>query len=195
MTVQLEERRAPPALEARFTAARTTAVDIAEHLDRLRALAAACEHVTEFGVRGANGSTVALLAGQPARFVAWDLNPAAIVSPAVLGLLQCAGCTRFEPRVGDTLRVQIEATDLLLIDTVHTYGQLLGELTIHAPRVLRWIALHDTVTFGECGEDGTKPGLRAAVAAFLLCCPRWSVREDHPQNNGLMILEREDAPR
>lgn len=192
MTTAVEERRAPPELEAALARSRTTATDIVEHLDRLRALAAACEHVTEFGVRGANGSTVALLAGQPSTFVAWDINPAAIVSQAVLDLLRVAGFTRFQPRVGDSLLVSIEPTDLLLIDTLHTADQLASELARHEEHVARWIALHDTATFGDVGEDGG-PGLRDAVARFLERRRWWWIREDCPHNNGLMILERRAA--
>jgi len=185
--------------------------DIVEHLPLLRELASRCEHVTEFGCRRANGSTVALLAGQPSRFVTWDINPWAIVSQQMADLLACGandgvwtgkvGRTQFEPRVGDTLAIApIEPTDLLFIDSLHTYAQLFAELMRHVSPgarplpVRKWIAFHDTVTFGQTGEDGKAPGLRAAIWHFQKqSMPLWGVKLDLPNNNGLTVLERYDA--
>lgn len=192
MGLLTDARAAPAVLEERFRRARTEPSDIHEHLDRLRELASRCEHVTEFGLRWASGSTVAFLAGQPATLVSWDLEPAFVVSQAVADLLACAGRTRFQPRVGDSRLVTIEPTELLFVDTVHTYRQLREELGRHGARVGRWIALHDTATYGAVGDDGAAPGLRQAVADFL-AAPfpgGWRALEDHPHNNGLMILER-----
>lgn len=202
MGLLTDARAAPAVLEERFRQARAGPSDIHEHLDRLRTFASRCEHVTEFGIRGANASTVALLAGQPAELVCWDVNPWAVVQQAVADLLVGAGRTRFQPRVGDSRTVTIEPTELLFVDTVHTYAQLVAELRRHGAQVGRWIALHDTATYGDVGDDGSRPGLRAAVRAFLADAfltdvrdgPRrsagWRVLEDHPHNNGLMILER-----
>lgn len=172
--------------------------DIYEHLPLLRELAAQCEHVTEFGTRRANGSTVALLCGQPSTFVTWDINPYAIISQQVADLVVYAGRTKFEPRVGDTLKISpIEMTDMLFIDSLHTATQLLAELKLHADpirkTVRKYLVFHDTETFGMRGEDGSKPGLRAAIRFFQSkwALPQWRLKHDLRNCNGLVVLEAE----
>jgi hypothetical protein len=184
--------------------------DICEHLPLLRELASRCEHVTEFGTRRANGSTVALLVGQPETLVTWDINPLAIYGPGIPALFGSGlpedgldwngkiGRTEFQPRVGDTLKILIEPTDLLFIDSLHTYKQLYAELMRHVDpiqnKVRKWLAFHDTATFGQQGEDGSKPGLRAAVWHFQKqTFPLWGLKFDLQNNNGLIVLERVDV--
>ena len=184
-------------LELLLTSAKQSAVDIHEHLDLLRSLASECEHVTEFGVRGANGSTVALMAGQPETLVSYDINPGSFIgNPWALNLMTVAGRTRWQPRVGNTLTMPvIEPTDLLFIDTYHTGNQLQSELVRHADPVAntvrRYLAFHDTVTFGYVGEDGKPPGLRDAIRWFQKChaFPVWELMEDRKNNNGLVVLK------
>lgn len=160
--------------------------DIHEHLPLLRTLASRCEHVTEFGTRWGNGSTIAFLAAQPKTFVAWDLSPALVVSKQIESLVRVAGSTRFQPRTGNTLEFVTEPTDLLFIDTLHTGKQLLSELERHCnpqdPRgspVRKYIVLHDTSTFGVTGEDGGV-GLRTAINQFqrLFAFPLWKLMDD-----------------
>lgn len=189
-------RDMPTPLRNRFAEAIGRPSDINEHLSLLYKLASECEHVTEFGLRGANGSTVAFLAAQPETFVSWDVNPWAAVSPAVAELLVMRGRTSFEPRVGDTLKIApIEPTDLLFIDTLHTARQLKAELERHADpianTVRRYLVFHDTATFGMVGEDGSEPGLRAAIRWFQRChaFPIWELVEDRENNNGLVVLK------
>lgn len=182
--------------------------DICEHMPILRELAEKCEHVTELGMRRANGSTVAFLAGQPETLVSYDLEPRYIVSTAVADLLNVAvvnnvwtgkiGRTTFQPRVGDSLKIVIEPTDLLFIDTWHVYKQLFAELMRHADplerKVRKYIVLHDTFTFGWRGEDGSEPGLRTAAWHFQKqTTPTWGVKYDWSNNNGLTVLERADV--
>lgn len=188
--------RTPPTLLARhFDDLVRTPSDISEHLTLLRALAAECEHVTEFGMRG-GVSTAAFLAAQPETLVSWDLNPLAVVSQRCADLLAAAGRTRFQPRVGDTLQIPpIEPTDLLFIDTLHTARQLKAELERHADPVARtvrrYLVFHDTATFGMVGEDGSEPGLRAAIRWFQRChaFPLWELVEDRQNCNGLVVLK------
>lgn len=181
--------------EGLFLSARAgAAADICEHMDVLRSLASECEHVTELGMRWANGSTVAFLAAQPKTFISWDIDPAAVVSQRVLELLQITGKTSFQPRVGDTRKIILEPTDLLFIDTLHTYRQLKDELTRHADpmenKVKKYLVFHDTMTFGLQGEDGSQPGLRTAIHWFQKhhAFPVWCLVEDRENNNGLVVL-------
>lgn len=186
-------------LEEAYKLACDTPSDINEHLPRLRELASSCEHVTEFGMRG-GVSTLAFLAAQPQTLISWDINPFAIVSQRSADLLSLAhgGRTTFQPRVGNTLEVTIEPTDLLFIDTWHVARQLKAELERHVDPMVRpftvrkYLAFHDTATFGMVGEDGTEPGLRAAIRWFQRChsFPQWELIEDRQNNNGLVVLRR-----
>ncbi len=171
--------------------------DINEHLPTLREYASRCEHVTEIGMRGARGSTVAFLAAQPKEFISWDLNPLAIVSQAVADLLPHVGRTQFQPRVGDSLKIHLEETDMLFIDSLHTARQLRDELLRHGmdnsrvSKVRKYLAFHDTQTFGVKGEDGSTPGLRAAIKWFQKeqAFPLWRLVVDAENNNGLVVLQ------
>ena len=87
--------------------------------------------------------------------------------------------------------MEIEPTDLLFIDTFHVYQQLRRELELHADRVRRFIALHDTTTFGETGEHESSRGLWPAIVEFLAGSSQWRVAARYHNNNGLTILERE----
>ena len=186
-----------------------SAVDICEHMPLLRELASRCDHVTEMGVRYANGSTPALLAGlldhaeppptHPRTLISWDLDPMAILRCFQLwaqvgdGVSEKRGLI-WQPRVGNSLDVAIESTDLLFIDTLHTYDQLQSELIDHHDEVGRYIVLHDTETFGERGEDGHAPGLLYAMQEFLDDHrDTWFLAELRVSCNGLAVLERRSA--
>jgi hypothetical protein len=157
--------------------------DINEHLPRLYSLARQCDHVTEFGM-GHGRSTTAFLAAAPKKFVSVDV----VFHNEVHLLRALATRTSFTFVQASTLEVEIEPTDLLFIDTRHTYAQLRAELARHAGQVSRWIALHDTTTFGAVGEGG-EPGLWPAVEEFL-ATGGWKVSEKVENNNGLTVLER-----
>lgn len=187
----------PAPLEAHYNTACQTPSDINEHLPLLRKLASECEHVTEMGTRWANGSTVAFLAAQPKEFIAWDIDPYSIVSQRVADLitLNQGGRTFFQPRVGSTLSINIEPTELLFIDTLHTAKQLFAELVRHGDPakklVSKYLVFHDTETFGMKGEDGSEPGLRMAIRKFQKeeAFPLWQLIEDRRNNNGLVVLK------
>ena len=153
--------------------------DISEHLATLRVLARTCSHITEFGVRSGN-STVAFLAGlhSGGRLVSYDCNPAPFsAEPAWL----------FHQARTDEL-TEIEETDLLFFDTLHTYAQLRAELR-QGNRARQWLVFHDTVTFGTVGEDGGQ-GLIPAILEFLADNPHWRIFAQCQHNNGLLIMER-----
>jgi hypothetical protein len=192
-------RETPAPLERLYAACCAEPSDINEHLDVIRKYAAECEHVTEFGLRGGRGSTVAILAAQPSTFITWDINPFSIVSQAVADLVMVnqGGRTKFQPRVGDTLEILPEPTDMLFIDTLHTAKQLWSELVRHADpmanNVRKYLVFHDTATFGYTDEVGEGPGLRLAIRKFQKehAFPLWRLIEDRQNNNGLVVLVNE----
>lgn len=161
--------------------------DICGHLGRMRSLGEQCRRITEFGVR-TGVSTAAWIAARPKTVVCYDIQRCAEVD--VLEKAAAAAGVKFSFHKQDVLDVTIESTDLLFIDTLHTYDQLRQELALHADRVRRYIVLHDTESFAESGEvPGTK-GLRPAIAEFLADHPEWTVLERWTHNNGLTVLAR-----
>jgi hypothetical protein len=180
-------------------------VDINEHLPTLREYASKCDHVTEMGTRFAV-STHALLIGKPKKVVAIDLNKH-FYQPYENEVNQFAESCGVDYQFieGDVLGMGIEQTDMLFIDTLHTYNQLSKELRKHEGSVNKWIVLHDTITFGERDEDFyrngkineeiskqevTKRGLYTALMDFLEENKNWVVKEHFTNNNGLTIIER-----
>jgi SAM-dependent methyltransferase len=187
-------------LEQRYERLCAEPSDINEHLPVLRELASACSNVAEFGTRG-GVSTTALLMGLRDKVRAKggggflkiaDIDYAAVGNAlAELGPSLKGDAVWLQGEVGDTLAgVTVDSCDMLFIDTLHTYDQLITELDMYHDRVDKWIALHDTVTFGAKGEDGKEPGLRQAVADFLSGHSEWSELRHYENNNGLTVLER-----
>ena len=171
-------------LEERYTLATQTVTDIHEHVPVLRDLAAQVEHVTEFGVRH-GVSTTAFLAAQPAVLRSYDIHDRVIAAR----LAPLSGRTDFQFTIGDTKALDIEETDLLFIDTLHTYDQLAAELARHGMKARRWIVLHDTTTFATKGQESDPRGLWPAVEEFL-ARGTFAIKERRTNNNGLTILER-----
>jgi hypothetical protein len=180
-------------------------VDINEHLPTLRHFAEQCDHVTEMGTRFAI-STYAFLISRPSMVVSYDLN-FKFFQPyenEIRTFAKACG-TNFEFKQADVLEITIEDTDLLFIDTLHTYNQLSSELERHHNKVRKWIILHDTVTFGHEDEpfyqDASvspvhleltkgKTGLMRAMIDFLAKRTDWTLYQHFPNNNGLTILGR-----
>ena len=165
-----------------------TKSDINEHLSTLSAYAEN-RIVTEFGVRKGL-STAAFLHGKPKKLTSYDIN----ISKFNLDIMDAArheGLS-FSLIQANVLDIEIAPTDILFIDTLHTYDQLKQELALHGEKVRSHIILHDTMTFRHKGEvlKGMQPslGLYPAVLEFLET--GWKIVADYENNNGLMILAR-----
>jgi hypothetical protein len=171
-----------------FNRSRTISGDINEHMLRLAQLARECDHVTEFGVR-TGMSTYSFLHGlsnkPDAKLRSYDLHDFFNVY-AIRSQLK----TDWTFHQGSTLDAPvIEPTDLLFIDTLHTYAQVKGELEKHGNQARKYIAFHDTVAFGIVGEDnGT--GINLAIQEWMRDNEHWQVLEHHENCNGLTILAR-----
>lgn len=152
----------------------------------LRKYAEECTHVTEFGVRGVF-TTWAFLSARPKRMVSYDIE----YNSNIEGAKKEAGKggVSFDFRLENTLTASIEPTDLLFIDTSHTYAHLKVELIRHAAQVSKYILIHDTESFGLVGED-SGPGEKQAIAEFLVEHPEWFQKEHLTISNGLTVLER-----
>ena len=177
-----------PELQQRFVRAVNTPSDINEHLPLMNILAKLCTHVTEFGVRWGTSSTAWL--NNPVTLRAYDIAE----YPEFVELFTVASGLGRDCRLilADTgALTAIEPTDLLFIDSLHTYTHLKKELTL-APFVNKFLVFHDTVMFGAVGEDGSQPGLAQAVMEFLQENTDWTVLEHRTNNNGLTVLTRRD---
>jgi len=164
--------------------------DINEHLPLLSMLASQCIHVTEFGVR-TGCSTLAFLHGlrtKRATLRSYDIND----HFGVYATMRPHTTTDWVFTCGSTLEIPpIEPTDLLFVDTLHRYSQVQGELELHGDSVRRWIAFHDTETFGTVGDDGRRGGINEAISEWMAARPEWRVVYRTHRNNGLTVIERD----
>lgn len=178
--------------------------DINEHLETLLDYGKQCQHITEFGTRWAT-SSIALALANPIKFITYDIIKHAN-SESHLKLIE-SYCKEnkilFEFKLADVLSTQMEETDLLFIDTLHTYNQLTLELEKHGDSVRKFIILHDTTHFGHVDEhvynhassiikksNKNKTGLKNAIKDFIEKFSTFEIIEEFTNNNGLTILGR-----
>jgi len=171
-----------------------TPSDIYKLLPSLHSYAKKCKHITEMGVR-APTSTYAFLAAKPDKLISYDISRSAGVDE-----VEQLAPEIFEFVLKDVLEAEIEETDFLFIDTYHTAGQLEKELARHSGKARKYIGFHDTYTFWEVGEEPysginestvTNKGLKYAIEPFL-AKGGWVISFMTDENNGLLILEREE---
>lgn len=170
--------------------------DINEHLPTIYEYAKRCDHITEMGVRDGQ-STSAFLYAAPKKLISYDLYK----DPNVEIWFNVAKDQGHDYHYieANTLEIEIEPTEFLFIDTLHQYGQLKKELKLHADKVSRYIAFHDTVTYGQWGQDPSVEfgysggmGIAFAINQFLIMHKEWKVVHDATNNNGLMIIEKQN---
>jgi len=175
-------------------------IDINEHLPTLKSYSEKYNHITEMGVRWGS-STIAFLEGGTSKLISYDIQ----ITNEIKYIIDLSKTieTEFIFNERDTLSIDIETTDVLFIDTLHTYNQLYNELTKHSEKVKHHILLHDTISFREKDEvlynhasdlvknmSNTKKGLYAAVIDFISTNNDWYIEKEYDNNNGLMVLSR-----
>jgi cephalosporin hydroxylase len=174
--------------------------DIHEHLPTLKKYAERCKHITEMGVR-AVVSTWAFLAGKPKKMVCLDINyPTHTDNLTQEPKIQMASRLakkngiEFEFIKGDSRLVDLEPTDLLFIDTDHTYKCLSEELKVQGNKASKYIIMHDT---SKGGLDYTimnkltrGDAMFKAIEEFIEENPKWILKERFTNNYGLTVLER-----
>ncbi len=174
------------------------ASDINELLPYLRGYADKVESVTEMGVRHPT-STYAFLSSKAKRVRSYDIETQPGVAIAI-DLAKKAGID-YEYVEADVLAVDIEETDLLFIDTYHSYSQLTAEFKRHAGKVRKFILMHDSISFRTSDEPSyhavsilvppaNKVGIWPAIQEFLEANKEWSIELELTFNNGLMILKK-----
>jgi len=180
---------------------RKTHSDINEHLETLYNLGKECSHITEMGVRWVS-STWPLVYSNPKKMISYDIVTNPNINEVINLCKEYSVNYSFQQR--DVLQLEIEPTELLFIDTLHTYNQLTKELEMHSNKVSKYIVLHDTEHFGRIdesiyehaskvvkGNPKTKQGLMTAVEDFLLTelGQSWELFQIFKNNNGLTILK------
>ena len=135
-----------------------------DHFPDMKRLAGRCDTIVEFGVWRAHGSTWAFLAGRPKRMISLDIRYHINIEQ-VRQVAEDEGID-FHFVLGDSRAFEMPECDLLFIDSDHTYAQMRAELK-HAPKVRRWILMHDTVTCWEKSINSDEEGIGRAIEEFL----------------------------
>ena len=168
-------------IEEKYQQLCNTTSDINEHLPTLKKYAILSNTIVELGVRGMV-STWALLAGRPEAMLSVD-----IVHPSEHGgnVKEAKEMAKKEYinwnfEQASSLDIGIRRCDLLFIDTIHSYEQLIKELKLHAPYTVKYIIMHDTVL----------PEMQRAIDEFLKRNEDWKIKEVHIYNHGLTVLQR-----
>jgi hypothetical protein len=154
--------------------------DIYEHLPTLQKYADECNHITEFGVRYADGSTVAFL-NSKAKLISYDI----VKTEGTTRLLDICKENNKEwiLKIESTTECEIEETDMLFIDTEHTHDQVTKELRV-VDKVKKYIAFHDT--------DNVEV-MRAIFDFMKLHKDEWVLEDSFENCHGLIILRRPDV--
>lgn len=159
--------------------------DLDKHMPKLRELASNCEHITEIATR--REGSVAFAATNPKKLVSYNMEAADGVFTVLRTLMGDALVLESKK---STEVESIEETDLLFIDSIHTWKVLQRELELFAPKVRKYIVLHDTKGNGEKGEDG-KEGLFYALRPWLESHGEWFPVYHTDMQYGLTVLSKD----
>ena len=174
--------------------------DINQNLPVLYEIAKECSHITEFGVR--TGSSTRAFLNTNASLRSYDLSIDSYLNSIFKKAQEFGKDVSYTE--ADVLNIEIEETDLLFIDTWHQYEQLKQELEIHGKKSRKYIAFHDTQTYGVTGENCSNAssgeivtgymenpmGLLPAIIEFMIENPEWQFKIHKTNNNGLTVLEK-----
>ena len=160
--------------------------DINEHLVSLRDISLQCNHITELGVRNMV-STWAFLEGLRKRgggkLVSVDITSPEGISPEVVEKNAKNEGVDFKFIIGNSHQIELEPTDFLFIDTIHTGEHLKKELELHVEKVRKFIGFHDT--------ESCRKELLLVIKDFLAKNEsNWELFYYTQNNNGLIIIKR-----
>jgi cephalosporin hydroxylase len=169
--------------------------DISAHLPMLRFLASQVDCVTEFGSRFCSSTSAFISGGTygPMKVVSYDIcrnheNDLLLKWSAEKKLpRECL----YEFNLQDTSKkFDMGMTDLLFLDTLHTYNQVVLELK-QAYKVRKYLVFHDTYSQGLISVDRPgEIGILPAIEEFLNEHDSWEQVYKADFNHGLIVLER-----
>jgi hypothetical protein len=182
------ERKMESIFPNEYHLAKTTPSDINENVHILYELATQCDSVVEMGVR--TGVSTRAFLNTDVKLTSYDIALDNKVGQ-LFGIAKHLG-KNVNYIQANVLDIEIEECDLLFIDTLHTYKQLSTELKLHGNKAKRYIAFHDTHTFGLRDEvSNENNGLLPAIIEFMIINPHWRFKIYKTNNNGLTVLERQ----
>lgn len=184
--------------------------DVIDHMPDLDNLAYECSSVVEIGMRGIVSSWALLhgLSENPSTsrsYLGIDINYPSKETLDLAKALALGNDIHFDFWCINDMKINIPQTELLFIDSLHTYCHLTYELEKFAPSVSKYIALHDTSPpwgyqddteyRGDYSEypshiDRNKRGLWPAVEDFLKKHSEWELHERKYTSYGFTILKR-----
>ncbi len=162
--------------------------DINEHLELLYNLGREVDRITEFGV-GFGRSTrafIAAIAETKGSLRSYEIKLLDGVQECFTQALDAGLDANL--LLQNILESDIVETDLLLIDSHHTYNQVKQELDLHSHKVSKYILFHDIVKYGLSGQDAGTVGIWPAINEFLDANPAWKVQAQYDNNNGMLVL-------
>jgi len=198
--------------------------DINEHILNMISYAKDCNHITEMGVRGIISTWAWMYALSEKKetqqsllkkfyqwsynkifkkkLISYDIQNPAKFNASIQDVYDTAKAYKlnFEFHEKNVLDVEIENTDLLFLDTWHSYKQLKAELNLHAKKVNKYIIFHDTTTYANFDEGYYKNwgkdwepegiGIWKAIEEFLNSSKNWKLHKRYIHNNGLTVIKR-----
>ena len=200
-----------------------TPSDINEHILNMVDYAKDCSHITEMGVRGIVSTWAWLYALNYSnqdlkglkkiyywlstkifrkKLISYDIQNPSKFDASIQDVYDTAYLHNidFEFHEKNVLDVEIDNTDLLFLDTWHSYKQLKAELNLHAKKVKKYIIFHDTTSYADTDEVLYKEwgekwkaegiGIWRAIQEFLDDSPNWELEKRYTNNNGLTIIKR-----
>lgn len=159
--------------------------DMFEHLPWLSEKVSECTHVTEFGV-GRGESTRALLR-HDVEIHSYEFMPINNIEQLFEDAIKHG--RRITLHVVDITKIVIAPTDLLVVDSYHSYDQVKTELELHADKVRKYIFFHDTTLYADRGQGGEN-GIWPAIDEFLQSHTEWQLVERRTNNNGMTLIKR-----
>ena len=173
----------------RYLSALQRDVEGSSCMETLRDLAADCVHVTDLGC-GSGFSTTALLAARPETLVAIDLSQQPLLAN-VFRLARLYTKTDFAFRQAVALAVDLELTDLLLIDAALDVVRFSEQLEKLATAVRKRIVAHNT-SRNNCSRIIQRTDLLETIQLFLSRHREWEVHPHHQGASELTVLERRE---
>lgn len=173
--------------------------DISEHVPTLLKYGHECDHITEMGVRWIR-STWVFLGSAPKKLISYDIQDPSTWNSNIQDVYDTAEHYNLDFTFikANVLEVEIEETDLLFLDTWHSYKQLKAELALHASKVKKYIIFHDTTKFADVDENsyevwgnewkGEGIGIWKAIEEFLESNLEWEIIERFTNCQGLTVI-------
>lgn len=165
-------------IDDKYEELKNTPSDVNHQFENIRKCVTPGDYVVEFGVRECV-STWALLKSRPAGLISVD-----IVRPPEKNLAEVEAAAKeagvnFRFIEGDSVYFDADPYDVLFVDTLHLYSQVVKELWRNCEKVRKYIIFHDS----------NIPEVRACIQDFLFNL-NWSFVVENHEGTGLSIVKR-----